>query len=139
MNRIKSIKSNKHWTPVYKYKWNPEGLDKLDHVLNDDTSKTFKKVFYTSVSLKANVDTVATSFTKNGLSNYCSKHKSIVNSVKTKFVVYGKLVNFHLYFNCNALENITEYEYLGNFVKSVDLATSDIFAEIYICLCNKAC
>ena len=35
----------------------------------------------------------------NGLSKYCSKHKSIVNSVKTKFMVYGKLENVRLYFN----------------------------------------
>ena len=61
---VNTTKSMKTWTPVYKYQWNPEGLDKLDHVLNDNTSKTFKEVFYTSVSLKANVDTVATSFTE---------------------------------------------------------------------------
>ena len=29
----------------------------------------------------------------NELSNYCSKHRSIVNSVKTKFMVYGRLDN----------------------------------------------
>ena len=50
------------WTPVYKYKWNQDGLDKLGHVLHDNTSENFKEVFYTSVLLNANVDTVATSF-----------------------------------------------------------------------------
>ena len=69
--------------------------------------------------------------TLNGLSKYCSKRKSIVNSVKTKFMVYGKLENVRLYFNGNALEQVTEYKYLGNIVKSVDRATSDIFAENY--------
>ena len=30
----------------------------------------------------------------NGLSKYCSKQRSIVNSVKTKFMVYGRLDKF---------------------------------------------
>ena len=57
-------KSTHTWTPVYKYTWNQDGLDKLDHVLNDNTSENSKEVFYTSVLLNANVDTVATSFTE---------------------------------------------------------------------------
>ena len=74
----------------------------------------------------------------NGLSNYCSKHRSIVNSVKTKFMVYGKLDNVCLYFNGQALEQVTEYDYLGNIVRSVERTTNDVFAENYEYLCNKA-
>ena len=73
----------------------------------------------------------------NGLPQYCSKHKSIINFVKTKFMVYGKLENVRLYFNGNALEQVTEYKYLGNIVKSVDRTTNDIFIENYQYLCNK--
>ena len=74
----------------------------------------------------------------NGLSNYCSKHRSIVNSVKTKFMVYGRLDNVCLYFNGQALEQVTEYKYLGNIVRSVERTTNDVFAENYEYLCNKA-
>ena len=63
---------------------------------------------------------------KRTVYKYCSKHKWIVNSVKTKFMVYGKLENVRIYFNGNALEQVPEYKYLGNIVKSVDRPTSDI-------------
>ena len=43
-------KSTHNWTPVYKYKFNQDGLDKLGHVINDNISKTFQAVFYASVS-----------------------------------------------------------------------------------------
>ena len=65
----------------------------------------------------------------NGLSKYCSKHKSIVNSVKTKFMVYGKLENVRLYFNGNALEQVTEYEYLGNIVTSRSIGRPVIYSQ----------
>ena len=74
----------------------------------------------------------------NGLSKYCFKHRSIMNSVKTKFMVYGRLDNVYLYFNGHALEQVTEYKYLGNIVRSVDRTTNDVFAENYEYLCNKA-
>lgn len=53
-------------------------------------------------------------------------------------MVYGNLENVSLYFNDQPLEQVTQYKYLGNIVKSVNRATSDIFADNYNYLCNKA-
>ena len=53
-------------------------------------------------------------------------------------MVYGRLDNVCLYFNGHALEQVTEYRYLGNIVRSVERTTNDVFAKNYEYLCNKA-
>ena len=49
--------------PVYKYVWNPDELDQLYEVLNDDLSKNFMERFHTSLAQYENVQNVATAFT----------------------------------------------------------------------------
>ena len=51
-------------------------------------------------------------------------------------MVYGRLDNVCLYFNVHALEQVTEYKYLGNIVKSVERTTNDVFADNYEYLCK---
>ena len=55
---------------------------------------------------------------------------------ETKYMVFGKLEKVHLHFNGHPLEQVTEYKYLGNIVRSVDPATDDIFAANYEYLCS---
>ena len=74
----------------------------------------------------------------NGLAKFCSKNKSIVNETKTKYMVFGKLEKVQLHFNGHPLEQVTEYKYLGNIVRSVDRTTGDVFAANYEYLCSKA-
>ena len=74
----------------------------------------------------------------NGLASFCAKNRSIVNTVKTKYMVFGKLEHVKLFFNSHALDQVTEYEYLGNIVRAVSKPISDIFANNHEYLCNKA-
>ena len=74
----------------------------------------------------------------NGLASFCAKNRSIVNTVKTKYMVFGKLEHVKLFFNSHALDQVTEYKYLGNIVRAVSKPISDIFANNHEYLRNKA-
>ena len=74
----------------------------------------------------------------NGLANFCSKNRALVNTIKTKFMAFGNLEDIKLYFNGNELERVNQYKYLGNVVRSVDRPISDIFLDNYKYLCDKA-
>lgn len=74
----------------------------------------------------------------NGLSKYCSKNQSIVNGMKTKFMVFGNLKNVTLYFNDKRLEQVTEYKYVGNIIREIRTQSSDIFLNNYTYLSNKS-
>ena len=75
----------------------------------------------------------------NGLASFWAKNRSIVNTVKTKYMVFGKLKHIKLFFNSHALDQVTEYKYLGNIVRAVSKSISDIFANNHEYLRNKAC
>ena len=126
----------------YFYKLIKSGLHvRVINTLRNLYTKTYFRVKqggYLSDLIMTSTTTADAQNQLNGLSNYCSKHRSIVNSVKTKFMVYGRLDNVCLYFNGQALEQVTEYKYLGNIVRSVELTPNDVFAENYEYLCNKA-
>ena len=51
-------------------------------------------------------------------------------------MVFGKLEKVHLHFYLR--EQVTEYKYLGNIMRSVDRTTGDVFAMNYEYLCSKA-
>ena len=72
----------------------------------------------------------------NGLASF--KNRSIVDTVKNKYMVFGKLEHVKLFFNSHALDQVTEYKYLGNIVRAVSKPISDIFANNHEYLRNKA-
>ena len=74
----------------------------------------------------------------DGLSVFCSKNRSLVNTIKTKYMVFGYIGNFKLYFNGSEIKRVDKYKYVGNIVREIHRAPSDPFALNYEYLCNKA-
>ena len=74
----------------------------------------------------------------NGLAKYCSKNRSIVNTIKTKYMTFGNVGDIRLTFNGKNLEKVTDYKYLGNIHNSISRSISDPFSLNYDYLCGKA-
>ena len=77
----------------------------------------------------------------DGLQKFCALNFMIVNEIKTKVMVFGKIpadTNIAFYFNGKVLNIVNSYKYLGNIVQSVRRHTDDIFGSNYDFLCNKA-
>ena len=73
----------------------------------------------------------------NGLFKFCSKNLLVVNAVKTKYMTIGDSTSLDLHFNGNKIEQVTQYKYLGNILKSINNFNSDIFANTYSYLCDQ--
>ena len=74
----------------------------------------------------------------NGLYAFCKKNLAIVNEVKTKCMVFGKIEKVEVYFNKQLIEQVQKYKYLGNIVKSIARINSCIFDSNTEYLCDKA-
>ena len=55
----------------------------------------------------------------DGLKKFCENNRMIVNETKTKVMAFGKKNNCNVYFNDKQIEQVAEYKYLGNIVRSV--------------------
>ena len=62
----------------------------------------------------------------------------IVNETKSKLMKFGKTNNCNVYFNDKQIEQMAEYKYLGNIVRSVRTDKQDIFSQNYTYLRDRA-
>ena len=74
----------------------------------------------------------------DSLFKFCSKNQCIVNEVKTKFMVFGKLREVKLFFKEQPIEQVKSFKYVGNIIKSISALPRDIFGDNYMHLCDKA-
>ena len=74
----------------------------------------------------------------DGLKKFCENNRMIVNETKTKVMTFGKKNNCNVYFNDKQIEQVVEYKYLGNIVKSVRTDKQDIFSPNYTYLRDRA-
>ena len=74
----------------------------------------------------------------DGLSVFCSKNRSFVNTIKTKYMAFGNVGKIRLFFNGTEIKRVGKYKYLGNMVREINRAPSDPFTLNYEYLCNKA-
>ena len=73
----------------------------------------------------------------NGLFRFCSQNLLLVNTVKTKCMVIGHSKPLELYLNGQKIEQVMQYKYLGNIIKSVNNSNADIFSSTYSYLCDQ--
>ena len=90
-----------------------------DLILFSDTEKGIQKQLY-------------------GLKKFCENNKMIVNETKTKVMAFGKKNNCNVYFNYKQIEQVVEYKYLGNIVKSLRTDKQYIFSPNYTYLRDTA-
>ena len=57
----------------------------------------------------------------DGLKQFCSNNKMIVNEIKTKVMVFGNPKKSKLLFNAVSIEEVTDYKYLSNIISSIRL------------------
>ena len=74
----------------------------------------------------------------DGLFEFCSKNRMIVNELKTKLMVFGNGDRGDVTFNGNLLKWVDKYKYLGNIINSIKNINGDIFKENSSYLCDKA-
>ena len=74
----------------------------------------------------------------DGLYQFCSKNRMIVNELKTKLMVFGNGVKGDIIFNGKLLKWVEKYKYLGNIVNSIKTISGDIFKENSTYICDKA-
>ena len=74
----------------------------------------------------------------NGLQTFCSKNQCIVNEIKTKLMIFGNHQEVILKFNNRTIEQVKEYKYVGNIVRSTHKSISDVFSNNFAYLCGKA-
>ena len=65
----------------------------------------------------------------NDLKSFCTPNHMIVNSIKTKCMVFGKIEDVNLYFNDQPIDVVDAYKYLGNLVNEISRIGSDIFRD----------
>src|SRR6056300_1576225 len=65
----------------------------------------------------------------NGLAQFCTDNKTIVNESKTKCMVIGKKENIKLKFNNTDIEQVYSYKYLGHIITAIESAKSNIFQD----------
>lgn len=73
-----------------------------------------------------------------GVLHFCADNQQIVNEIKTKAMVFGMNSPLNLCFNSKAIEQVTEYKYVGNYINVINRPTNDIFRKNYSYLCDKA-
>ena len=73
----------------------------------------------------------------NNLSKYCTKNLLSVNEIKTKCMVIGHHEKLNLKFNGKGIEEVENYKYLGNILRSMGRVTEDVFRDTYPYLCGQ--
>ena len=74
------------------------------------------------------------------LSKYCSKNLLSVNEIKTKCMIIGRHEKLNLKFNGKGIEEVENYKYLGNILRSmarVTRITEDVLRDTYPYLCGQ--
>ena len=74
----------------------------------------------------------------NGLYKYCSNNHMIVNETKTKVMCFGRSTEIRVNYNGVPVQQVGQYKYLGNILKSVSKQNQDVFASNYDYLCNQS-
>ena len=74
----------------------------------------------------------------SGLLKFCSNHKIIVNEIKTKAMCFGTKEPFDVYFNRKPIEQVHQYKYLGEIVRSVNRLNQDIFSDNFQVISDKS-
>ena len=74
----------------------------------------------------------------DGLFEFCSKNRMIVNELKTKIMMFGNGPKGEVSFNGNLIKWVDKYKYLGNMINSTKQPNGDIFKENAKYLCQKA-
>ena len=74
----------------------------------------------------------------DGLQEFCSKNLTAVNEIKTKCMAFGKIETVQVKFNSKPIEQVYQYKFLGNILKSVKRLNQSIFAENHLYLANQA-
>ena len=66
----------------------------------------------------------------NGVFNFCKRSQMIVNSLKTKIMLFGKKEECNFIFNGKQLEVVQDYKYLGVIFNSVCRSNGSVFKEM---------
>ena len=74
----------------------------------------------------------------DGLQEFCSKNLTAVSEIKTKCMAFGKIETVQVNVNGKAIEQVYQYKFLGNILKSVKRLNQSIFAENHLYLANQA-
>ena len=74
----------------------------------------------------------------NGLRKFCSPNQMIANTIKTKFMVYGRIENVKLYLDGKEIEQVDKYKSLGTILNSVKVHHGNIFKHNVDYLNNRA-
>ena len=73
----------------------------------------------------------------DGQQEFCSKNLT-VNEIKTKCMAFGKIETVHETFKGKVTEQVYQYKFLGNILKSAKRLYQSIFAENHQYLANQA-
>ena len=55
----------------------------------------------------------------------------IVNAIKTKVMVFGEVVEMNVFFNNVKIDQVMNYKYTGNMIKTIYDVRGDIFRDNY--------
>ena len=70
---------------------------------------------------------------------FCARNKMIVNEAMTKLMIFGKKkFTGEKMFNGKRTKLVSEYEYLGNIIRSTETMAQDMFSTNYPYLCDRA-
>lgn len=65
----------------------------------------------------------------DGLFEFCSKNKMIVNEMKTKIMLFGNGQRTEIRFNNKLIDYVEKYKYLGVIFNSIKRSNGDVFKE----------
>ena len=74
----------------------------------------------------------------DGLQEFCSKSLTAVDEIKTKCMAFGKIEKVQINFNGKAIEQVYQYKFLDNILKSVKRLSQSRFAENHLYLASQA-
>ena len=74
----------------------------------------------------------------DGLKYFCVKNQMSVNALKTKIMVFGPNQKVNVHFDDAAIEQVSEYRYVGCIIQAISNPYSDPFKLNYTYLCDQA-
>ena len=75
----------------------------------------------------------------DGLFNFCKKSHTIVNSMKTKVMIFGNCntTNYKFIYNKKELDIVNGYKYLGVLFNSISRYDGNVFKDAYKYIANQ--